>query len=599
MEPYRIPVMGPLNMRDDEFVLGAERPGTLVDLLNMDYDLNGLVTRGGYTAYGAAIAAGKPVMSTYRYAKRDGTDILLAVCGTTLWKEGGTPGVFASIRAGIVDGALWDFVTLADLCFGIDGSAADAIKYDGTTVYPMAITAPTAGPSVALSGAGALTGAYQYKVTFVSKWGGETNPGQASAPITASANQIGLSAIPIGGADVAERRLYRTLAGGSVYYLLATITNNTATVYTDNTSDINLSADPEPIDHDPPPNGHMMAVWKEYLWMVDPAHPTRIAHSHQSTPEIFNTDEALGFFVSVGLNDGEELIGIGTSKDALFAFKESSTWPITGDVPDDFKTPPEAINKSIGLHHRTIGYLADGTMVGLHRSGVYRFNGYAFSLLSDRTEDSVQKVIENLNPSRLAYARGYVDRRPGHYRYHLFITESGYSYNNKELVLDLLRDRWTVYDRAANGMVRWNDSLLLASAKNDGLIHRVGGLNDNGAAITTRAEWPWWSLWSQDAPKLVRLLRVDTTQSGQYVPMAEVFFDGAVKSVRLPLGSVALYGSPSFQMQGGTYRVKKFGKIDRADVHVMKLVISHSGLNQPITLNGLTVYGEASTRVVA
>jgi len=54
--------------------------------------------------------------------------------------------------------------------------------------------------------------------------------------------QVQLTGIPIGGALVTGRKLYRTTAGGTVYMLLATIADNTTTVYTDNIADASLGA---------------------------------------------------------------------------------------------------------------------------------------------------------------------------------------------------------------------------------------------------------------------------------------------------------------------------------------------------------------------
>jgi len=106
--------------------------------------------------------------------------------------------------------------------------------------------APSA-PSVTLgSGAGNVdNGAHRYRVTFVTE-DGETQGGDISLAVTVidkTANgKIELSGIPLGGSLVTARKIYRTTAGGSVYYLLATIANNTATTYTDNIADASLGA---------------------------------------------------------------------------------------------------------------------------------------------------------------------------------------------------------------------------------------------------------------------------------------------------------------------------------------------------------------------
>jgi hypothetical protein len=88
-------------------------------------------------------------------------------------------------------------------------------------------------------------GAHRYLATFVTA-DGETQAGTVSAPVTvvdkAIAGQVTLTGIPLGGSAVTARKLYRTEAAGSTYMLLATLSNNTATTYTDNIADGSLGA---------------------------------------------------------------------------------------------------------------------------------------------------------------------------------------------------------------------------------------------------------------------------------------------------------------------------------------------------------------------
>jgi uncharacterized phiE125 gp8 family phage protein len=103
-------------------------------------------------------------------------------------------------------------------------------------------------PSVALALAGAgnvNNGAHRYRVTFITA-DGETDGGAISAPIVVidktTNGQVTLTDIPIGGAQVTARTIYRTLAGGADFFLVATIANNTVTTYVDNVADNVLGA---------------------------------------------------------------------------------------------------------------------------------------------------------------------------------------------------------------------------------------------------------------------------------------------------------------------------------------------------------------------
>ena len=106
---------------------------------------------------------------------------------------------------------------------------------------PTGITA-----ALAAVGAGNVdNGAHRYLATFVTA-DGETDAGTISAAVTVADKttngKVALSAIPIGGTAVTSRKLYRTAAAGSTALLLATLADNTTTVYTDNIADTSLGA---------------------------------------------------------------------------------------------------------------------------------------------------------------------------------------------------------------------------------------------------------------------------------------------------------------------------------------------------------------------
>ena len=107
--------------------------------------------------------------------------------------------------------------------------------------------APSAITVALGSGVGNVdNGAHRYRCTFVTV-DGETSGGDISAAVTVADKtingKVSLSAIPVGGSLVTSRKIYRTAAGGSTYYLLATIADNTTTTYTDNIADSSLGAE--------------------------------------------------------------------------------------------------------------------------------------------------------------------------------------------------------------------------------------------------------------------------------------------------------------------------------------------------------------------
>jgi hypothetical protein len=107
------------------------------------------------------------------------------------------------------------------------------------------VVKPGAPTIASVTAGGAVTdGDHKYFVTFVTAYD-ETEAGTYSATATCGSgnNTVNLSNIPVSAApDVTSRKIYRTLAGGANYYLLTTLSNNTATTYPDATADAGLGA---------------------------------------------------------------------------------------------------------------------------------------------------------------------------------------------------------------------------------------------------------------------------------------------------------------------------------------------------------------------
>lgn len=105
---------------------------------------------------------------------------------------------------------------------------------------------PPPGVVTATLGAGAGSvdnGVHRYAAVFVTA-DGTTQLGSIGDAVTVADKTINgiveLTGVPIGGSLVTSRRIYRTMAGGTTFYLLTTLANNTATIYTDNTADVAL-----------------------------------------------------------------------------------------------------------------------------------------------------------------------------------------------------------------------------------------------------------------------------------------------------------------------------------------------------------------------
>jgi hypothetical protein len=123
----------------------------------------------------------------------------------------------------------------------IPSSSMTLQLYNYVKTVPTLVDCPV-DPATAEGIAGNPSGAYTYRVTFVTA-DGETEGGAASASRTVSSKKIELSSIPLSPVrTVTSRKIYRTAASGVQHKLVATLSDNLTTTYSDNIADGSLGA---------------------------------------------------------------------------------------------------------------------------------------------------------------------------------------------------------------------------------------------------------------------------------------------------------------------------------------------------------------------
>ena len=149
--------------------------------------------------------------------------------GGTVYK--GWPSSLTAIYSGMTVGKL-SFCIMNNKLFFSNG-INNVAYYNGVT------SAEMGAPAARIFSPGVLTGVYKYAMTYETS-GGEEIIGSYSQPITLL-NDRTLLNLPIGYASTTSRKLYRTMANGSTYFLVATIGDNTTLTYIDNIADGSLT----------------------------------------------------------------------------------------------------------------------------------------------------------------------------------------------------------------------------------------------------------------------------------------------------------------------------------------------------------------------
>lgn len=210
-----------------------------------------------------------------------------------------------------ITGVVWDkFVTF-------DDGAPTAAQGSGGSVF-------------------ATSGVYKYKITFISKFGTESNGGPESRVIklTSARGNINLTSIPVSSdPQVIARRIYRTVNGGEIFLPVDTIDNNSDTTYSDTTADTSLGQTSPPLEGDvsddntPPPQAGIVRKWKRTIFLAGlPDRPDVIVWSEDDEPESFPI-----------LNEAQldaKITAIYETYSGLVVETELGKWQVTGDNPD-------------------------------------------------------------------------------------------------------------------------------------------------------------------------------------------------------------------------------------------------------------------------
>jgi hypothetical protein len=265
------------------------------------------------------IDASNPIMGLYRFYRSDGTAKFITVCNDEVLVGDDATGVFTAIRTLTTTGKRMCFVTYKDLCIG--GNGFDALFcYDGSAdnvTWELGSCKAKIGV-----GTGITRTAITYRVTMDDDF---FVCGATSNTIASVTNQnILLSNIPLGPVGTVNRKIYRKSSEtGGQYRLIATISDNITTTYTDNTSDASLGA-AYPAVTDSIPKGALLSVNRERLFVTrDPTAPNKIYYSDPYVPHYIQKDTQLTY-LEISPEDNDEIMGIPVVLGTMLCIKKNT-----------------------------------------------------------------------------------------------------------------------------------------------------------------------------------------------------------------------------------------------------------------------------------
>lgn len=386
------------------------------------------------------------------------------------------------------------------------------------TVRILTPTTPTTSPVAAAGAAGALTGSYRYGVTFAIMSGTrvitESGMSDPSSAVVLALQQGALSSIPVSAQPgINARRIYRTLNGGTDFFLVTTIVDNTSTTLAgDNTTDEEAAAG-TPLDEGlgQPPGAttgdyiEEIVAWKDRLWIMSHNEPDRIRFSANGLAYGFNEDnEVKAKPVGADLAGGTGFIA---RRDELGIGKRRKFMKVIGNDESDFEVI--GVNEDVGIWapesavvNRDIGYF-------LAEDGVYAFASGPLTCLSREKVHPWFTTDDFFNRALFPQAFAHYNQRLDGYQ--LWLASAGSDVIDRWVFLDMKTRNWYGPHKTAAltascvGVFEDNDGLVVPVIGDvDGQIWRMNqpAFRDGASAIDFDVYGKFHSQGNPDSTKV-------------------------------------------------------------------------------------------------
>jgi len=401
----------------------------------------GSVTKRASLSFWNGTNESNPIQSVYRYySQSQDTQFLLQLNGDTLRVGDDSAKTFSTLWTfGSSSGFRFTAVTYKDLAL-ISTGKDPIVQTDGVVAWELG-----ACKAVIASGGANLDAAadYSYKITFNTDVDGSSGTnyinGAVSNTVTtdASNRKVTLTNIPLGPATISSRVIFRTEGGGSTYYKIDTIADNSTTTYADDIADTTATA-MGAVNHDVP-LGKYLYIGQERLFVTgDYNFPNYIYHSDQLLPHWMETGTAditttaaADYYDTIFEDDGDKITGVVAQLGVTYIFKQNNIFPyyIKG-TPGTW-----TLGDSVTPVGCPAGYSIAPSEYGIVYQGwdhIYMFNGqYATPIVDEFT------LGENILGSRIAESVGTYWNS----LYLLVYTDKsgGNAYHDKVMVYDMLR----------------------------------------------------------------------------------------------------------------------------------------------------------------
>ncbi|HEC60730.1 hypothetical protein LCGC14_0461090 [marine sediment metagenome] len=388
------------------------------------------------------------------------------------------------------------------LCFTGSNAAASVLQYIGFgSIDLKGAYLPeldyTAAQEWALTGDSSV-GGFKYVVTFQrsGNYPVESNPSPESAFIYPDAEKILLTNIPVSPDPKCNaRRLYRTTAGGEIFFWFADISDNTTTTLTDRASDnIVLGGSEVSYDRGVPPIGPFMEVWDNRLWIAGvEGYENFLYFTNTGTSE----EMADANFIQVKARESDRLRQIKAFGDRLIILKTDSGFRLSKVGSSLYEL--EQLPQNIGTNSSWSVVVCDKFLIWKSPFGIEVFNGN--SCFRPISSDLVERTLATLNPEAQHKNVGGHNFDDG--EYWLGLCTGSNTEPDTMLVYNYIKRWFTIYtfpEKLTYLMSTTTriEGLMFLTGTEDGNVYIQGrGFDDNGTAINSHFQTGHFNVTSE------------------------------------------------------------------------------------------------------
>jgi hypothetical protein len=336
----------------------------------------------------------------------------------------------------------------------------------------LSLTPPSLAVTLSSGGAGNLTGVYKVRQTFLIR---DADGNVISESDMGPVMLVGFNAagqlIQVGGVNLSldgatDSRLYRTTAGGDVYFFWLEVNGNTQTAsIADDTLDAALSLIAAPV-LGTAPHLSLVSSWRGRVWGVDRVDTDYLAYTEAGSMYAWGINNRL--LIGRKGSDSRGITALIPRRDALGVGRREGLFQVTGTSNSNFTVV--TLSEHCGVESQETVKVFRDVAYFLWKDGVYRWGPTGIDCLSDGKVRSWFVTDTYFNRARFQFAFAHMDTINNKYRLFLASPESQ------------VEDRWVEYDFQENtwwGPHKWDRGIALTSAggtadSNDRYVPLIG-----------------------------------------------------------------------------------------------------------------------------